>query len=165
MFLSFWQQQVMKQQQQQRRGHQQIGPRNRGGNARNGLSPYVWPPTLQHSRHPHQNQWHHNAFGTTPLFLQYPTTKPKCSGTGVFLPRPLGTPSPTLNKPGLSPFSVSNTSHLFILPPFCFYKSFFTVSMLGLGSHVIFSWNFIAIFTFSLCSVILSFWIIIVLFC
>lgn len=97
------QHQVMMKQQQGNigRGQQQMSPRNSGANASNGrplgLSPYAWP-TLQPSRHIQQQY----GSGMRAVFLQYPTTKGKCSGTGVFLPRPVGTPNQTLNKPACS---------------------------------------------------------------
>lgn len=85
-------------------GQQQMSPRNSRGNASNGrplgLSPYAWP-TLQQSRHPQHNQQQYGS-GMRAVFLQYPNTKGKCSGTGVFLPRPtVGTPNQSLSKPGL----------------------------------------------------------------
>ncbi|KAK1365459.1 hypothetical protein POM88_041020 [Heracleum sosnowskyi] len=97
--------QLKQQQGNLRRGQQQMSPRNKGGNASNGrplgLSPYVWPP-LQQSRHPQQIQRQHYAWGMRPVFLKYPSTNGKCSGTGVFLPRPVATPTQTLNKPACS---------------------------------------------------------------
>lgn len=103
------QQQVMKQQQQQQQGNnlrwsqqqQQMGFQNRGRNGNTGrplgLSQSAWP-TLQQSQQPQQQP----GSGMRAVFLGNPGAKRECSGTGVFLPRRVGTATETLKRPACS---------------------------------------------------------------
>ncbi|PSS34597.1 Sushi, nidogen and EGF-like domain-containing protein [Actinidia chinensis var. chinensis] len=60
-----------------------------------GLSPSAWP-TLQ------QSQQQQPGSGMRALFLGNSSAKRECAGTGVFLPRRVGTPTETRKKPGCS---------------------------------------------------------------
>lgn len=99
--LQFQQQLMMKQQKgfvsnlkAQQMAQNQV--RN-GGNGRPlGLSPSAWP-TLQQS----QSQQRQPGSGMRAVFLGNPVAKRECSGTGVFLPRRVGTPTETRKKPGI----------------------------------------------------------------
>ena len=99
------QQQAMKQQQQANNlrwgQQQQMGYQNRGRTVNNGrplgLSQSAWP-TLQQSQQPQQQA----GSGMRAVFLGNPGAKRECSGTGVFLPRRVGTATETLKRPGLT---------------------------------------------------------------
>ncbi|XP_074340036.1 uncharacterized protein LOC141677857 [Apium graveolens] len=105
-FQQMKQQQAMKQQQQGNnlrwnQQQQQMGFQNRGRNANNGralgLSHSAWP-TLQQSQQPQQQP----GSGMRAVFLGNPGAKRECSGTGVFLPRRVGTATETLKRPACS---------------------------------------------------------------
>uniref|UniRef100_A0A175YJN2 Uncharacterized protein n=1 Tax=Daucus carota subsp. sativus TaxID=79200 RepID=A0A175YJN2_DAUCS len=99
------QQQAMKQQQQANNlrwgQQQQMGYQNRGRTVNNGrplgLSQSAWP-TLQQSQQPQQQA----GSGMRAVFLGNPGAKRECSGTGVFLPRRVGTATETLKRPACS---------------------------------------------------------------
>ncbi|XP_022743550.1 uncharacterized protein LOC111294497 [Durio zibethinus] len=101
-FLQMKQKQLMKQQNPSVWGglHQQQHHvvQNRGKNSNTNrplsLSPSAWPPLQQQS----QPQ---NGSGMRAVFLGNPTVKRECAGTGVFLPRRIGTPEPR-KKPACS---------------------------------------------------------------
>ncbi|GAV65464.1 hypothetical protein CFOL_v3_08979 [Cephalotus follicularis] len=111
------QQQIMKQQQQQHisavwggqtKGStgsysqlvQRSGVRNSGVVGRPlGLSPSAWPP-LQQPQQQYNNQ--RNGSGMRAVFLGSNGTKRESVGTGVFLPRRIGTVTECRKKPGCS---------------------------------------------------------------
>ncbi|WOH11038.1 hypothetical protein DCAR_0830517 [Daucus carota subsp. sativus] len=104
-FQQMKQQQAMKQQQQANNlrwgQQQQMGYQNRGRTVNNGrplgLSQSAWP-TLQQSQQPQQQA----GSGMRAVFLGNPGAKRECSGTGVFLPRRVGTATETLKRPACS---------------------------------------------------------------
>ncbi|KAM7464012.1 hypothetical protein LguiA_032133 [Lonicera macranthoides] len=63
-----------------------------------GLAPCAWP-TLQQSQQSPQQQ---PGSGMRAVFLGNGASKRECAGTGVFLPRRVGTPTETRKKPGCS---------------------------------------------------------------
>lgn len=98
------QQQMMKQQQQGSTiwGQPEVNPQMVQNRARNcgarplGLSPAAWP-TLQQSQ---QQPPPKGGSGMRALFLGNSTgAKRECAGTGVFLPRRVGSPTETRKKP------------------------------------------------------------------
>ncbi|XP_042512439.1 uncharacterized protein LOC122087392 isoform X2 [Macadamia integrifolia] len=123
------QQQIMKQQQQcssawgkqgkvvgtAQQHQQQVSNRatRPGGfsNARCGrpldLSSSAWPPLQPQPQHqhqqPHPHPHHHNAgSGMRAVFLGGPDSRRESSGTGVFLPRRIGSPAELRKKPACS---------------------------------------------------------------
>ncbi|XVF08191.1 hypothetical protein REPUB_Repub06bG0204900 [Reevesia pubescens] len=72
--------------------------RNNISNRPLGLSPSAWPP-LQQQQQQSQLQ---NGSGMRAVLLGNPTGKRKCAGTGVFLPRRVGTPAESRKKPACS---------------------------------------------------------------
>ncbi|XP_055809168.1 uncharacterized protein LOC129877667 [Solanum dulcamara] len=115
------QQQIMKQRQavlgQEKEGfwqyrltqnHQQsIQERDRNGGDRPlNMAMSVWP-TLQQSHHHHQQKQPpppppQSGSGMRAVILGNPGPKRECAGTGVFIPRRVGTPTETRKKPGCS---------------------------------------------------------------
>ncbi|THG16016.1 uncharacterized protein LOC114304334 [Camellia sinensis] len=94
-FQQLKQQQMMKQQQNQSHLMAQNRARNTGRHV--GLSPSAWP-TLQQSLPPQQQP----SSGMRAVFLGNTGSKRECTGTGVFLPRPIGSPTETRKKSGCS---------------------------------------------------------------
>lgn len=94
-FQQLKQQQMMKQQQNQSHLMAQNRARNTGRHV--GLSPSAWP-TLQQSLQPQQQP----SSGMRAVFLGNTGSKRECAGTGVFLPRPIGSPTETRKKSGCS---------------------------------------------------------------
>jgi hypothetical protein len=101
-FQQLRQQQMMKQQQSSSnvcwgRQTQTVVHNNRGRNHGRslGLSPSAWP-TIQQVQQQPQNQ------NMRALFLGNPAAKKECAGTGVFLPRRIGTPTEPRKKPACS---------------------------------------------------------------
>ncbi|XP_021897389.1 uncharacterized protein LOC110814282 [Carica papaya] len=68
---------------------------NRASGRPLGLSPSAWPPLQQA---PQQQ----NGSGMRAVFLGNPAAKRECTGTGVFLPRRVGTSTETRKKPACS---------------------------------------------------------------
>ncbi|MBA0804218.1 hypothetical protein Gohar_014364 [Gossypium harknessii] len=91
------QQQLMKQLKHQHQYQQNYSHvfQNKGRNSNNnrplGMSPSAWPPL--------QPQ---NGSGMRAVFLGNPNGKKECTGTGVFLPSHIGTPSESNKKPACS---------------------------------------------------------------
>lgn len=108
------QSQSQSQAQAQAQAHPMVQSRVRS-NALNtrplGLSPSAWPPLQQAQQ---QQQYQKNGSGMRAVFLgtQNAGAKRECAGTGVFLPRQIGTQSETRKKTGLSP-SPTNKSLVF----------------------------------------------------
>ncbi|XP_021289286.1 uncharacterized protein LOC110420335 [Herrania umbratica] len=111
-FQQLKQQQLMKQQnasvwgvQKQQHQHHHHVVQNRGRNSNSnrplGLSPSAWPP-LQQPQQQQQQPQPQNGSGMRAVFLGNPTAKRECAGTGVFLPRRIGTPGETRKKPACS---------------------------------------------------------------
>lgn len=111
------QQQLMKQQnvsvwggqKQQYQHHHNHVVQNRGrNNVSNrplGLSPSAWPP-LQQQQQQQQQPQPQNGSGMRAVFLGNQPGKRECAGTGVFLPRRIGTPTEPRRKPGPYLFSI-----------------------------------------------------------
>ncbi|XP_055812539.1 uncharacterized protein LOC129882317 [Solanum dulcamara] len=81
--------------------HQQLAE-NRARNGVKGtlnLPNSAWP-TLQQSQQLQQQQQPHSGSGMRAVFLGNPGPKRECAGTGVFLPRRVGTQTETRKKPG-----------------------------------------------------------------
>ncbi|KAJ1686471.1 hypothetical protein LUZ63_017861 [Rhynchospora breviuscula] len=108
-FFNLRQQQIMKQQQQQKlmvaswgkpnrtsigSGYGENGPPPafRGNNTPLGLSPSAWPPLAKQNPNPQPGS------GMRAVFLSESGTKRESAGTGVFLPRRVGTPAETPRK-------------------------------------------------------------------
>ncbi|KAL3536456.1 hypothetical protein ACH5RR_004917 [Cinchona calisaya] len=99
------QQQMMKQQQatgawgqgkfQLSQTQQMILERDRSEGRKLNISMAAWP-TLQ------QSQRQHPGSGMRAVFLGNPSSRKECAGTGVFLPRRLGTPAETRKKSACS---------------------------------------------------------------
>lgn len=102
-FQQMRQQQMMKQQQQSGgnicwgRQTQTVVHSNRGRNHGRsiGLSPSAWPTIQQVQQQPHNQNMR-------ALFLGNPAAKRESVGTGVFLPRRIGTPTESRKKPACS---------------------------------------------------------------
>ncbi|XP_024024946.1 uncharacterized protein LOC21406409 [Morus notabilis] len=84
---------------QQLRQNYQTGVQNKARNHQNarslGLSPSAWPPLQQQQRR-------ENVSGMRAVFLGNPSRKKECTGTGVFLPRQIGTQHESRRKPACS---------------------------------------------------------------
>ncbi|XWS59891.1 hypothetical protein CRYUN_Cryun08bG0160800 [Craigia yunnanensis] len=95
-----------KQQQQHHHHHHHHVVQNRGRNSNSnrllGLSPSAWPPLQQQQQQQQQLSPTQNRSGMRAVFLGNPTGKRECAGTGVFLPRRIGTPSEPRKKPACS---------------------------------------------------------------
>jgi hypothetical protein len=67
-----------------------------GGNAPFGLNQEAWPPLQKPQQH------HVSAAGMRAVFLTTPGAQRERTGTGVFLPRPVGVPAEPRKKSGAS---------------------------------------------------------------
>jgi hypothetical protein len=69
-----------------------------------GLSASAWPPLqniTQQQQHLQQQNNNHGGSGMRAVFLGNPGGKKECAGTGVFLPRQIGTRTESRKKQGL----------------------------------------------------------------
>ena len=68
-----------------------------------GLSASAWPPlqNVTQQQHQLQQQNNHGVSGMRAVFLGNPGGKRECAGTGVFLPRQIGTRTESRKKQGL----------------------------------------------------------------
>lgn len=82
-----------------------------------GLSASAWPPLQQAVQ---QQQQHQSGSGMRAVFLGNPGGKRECAGTGVFLPRRIGTPTETRKKPGPPSFLFAFLILLIVKTRFCF---------------------------------------------
>ncbi|CAK7333625.1 unnamed protein product [Dovyalis caffra] len=71
-----------------------------------GLSASAWPPLQnsiqQQQQHIQQQNNNHGGYGMQAVFLGNPGAKRECAGTGVFLPRQIGTRTESRKKSGCS---------------------------------------------------------------
>ena len=77
----------------QQQHYHAVQNKGRNSNRPLGLSPSGCPPLQHQQSHPQ------NGSGMRAVFLGNPAGKRECAGTGVFLPRRIGTPEPR-KKPG-----------------------------------------------------------------
>ncbi|CAL5373446.1 unnamed protein product [Camellia sinensis] len=95
---------LMKQQQNQSHLMAQNRARNTGRHV--GPSPSAWP-TLQQALQPQQQP----SSGMRAVFLGNTGSKRECAGTGVFLPRPIGSPTETRKKSDIITYLKANILH------------------------------------------------------